>query len=274
MAMVTRAGTSYGRQRLFGSLGFVVASYSLGQLVTARSLDLIFWVQAILFGLGCGGLSLLLPLEAGRKQIRLVHGLRILAQRRSYLVFLAMNVLMGMGAAGFITFVGLQIMALGGSEQQVGLGFALNSIAEIPVMFVGGQLLARFSLRKLIVVPLLVFSVVYVGVALAPTAVVVLSLLPLLGLSYGIFLPAVVTFASKAAPAGLEATGQALMGAAQGGLGWALGALLSGFLWDVVGDTAVFLMAAVAMAAAALIFLVGLRAASAAQRDAAESIEM
>lgn len=273
MEMVGRAGTSYGRQRLFGSIGFVVASYSLGQLVTAHTLDLIFWVQALLFGVGCGALSLLLPMQTRGKSVQLWRGLRLLVQRRSYLVFLAMNILMGMGAAAFITFAGLRILALGGNEQQVGLGFALNSIAEIPVMFVGGQLLARYSLRKLIVAPLFVFSIVYVGVALAPTAVVVLSLLPLLGLSYGLFWPAVVTFASKAAPSGMEATGQALMGAAQGGLGWALGALLSGFLWDAAGGAAVFVMAAVAMCAAAMVFMVGLRAAPVAQRAATEFSE-
>ncbi len=36
MAMVTRTGRSYGRQRLWGSVGFVLASFGLGQLDVDR----------------------------------------------------------------------------------------------------------------------------------------------------------------------------------------------------------------------------------------------
>ena len=70
---------------------------------------------------------------------------------------------------------------------------------------------------------------------------------------------AVVAFANESAPPGLRATGQSLVGAAQGGLGWALGAICGGLLWDAAGGTVVLGLASLIMLVGALVFAVGQR---------------
>lgn len=261
MDLVGRTGASYGRQRLFGSIGFVMASYGLGQILSTRDLDAIFWIHGLLLAVGCTFLALLLPIERIAQRTNLIAGLTMMRKQAGYTSFLAMNVLMGAGAAGFISFIGLRILALGGTEAQVGMAYAFNAITEIPVMFAGAALLARFRPSRLIVVGLLGFAVVYSFMALATSPVWILAASPLLGLLYAGFWMSVVTYASKSAPLGMRATGQALVSAAQGGLGWALGSIVGGILWDGFGGAAVLFAAAGSMVAAAIVYTVGHRRA-------------
>ncbi len=259
MDMVKRTGASYGRQRLFGSIGFLTVSFGMGQFLSNGDLEWIFVVHGVLLAVGCALLSLLLPVSRIPVQGSLLDGVRGLINQPSYMAFTAMNVLMGIGAAAFINFIGLRILALGGTEAQIGLGFALNALFEIPLMFMGARLMRRFSIVQLIVSGLLGFAAVYFIVAFATSPTTILFVMPVLGLCYAGFWMSVVAYANETAPAHLRATGQSLVGAAQGGLGWAIGAILSGLLWDSAGGTVVFALAGAAMLAGALVFAIGQR---------------
>lgn len=254
MELVTRTGASYGRQRLFGSIGFVTFSFGLGQLLTTRNLDAIFWLHGLLLIFGCTLLALLLPIERVRERTSLLAGLRQLWRHPGYPGFLIMNVLMGAGAATFFGFIGLHVLALGGTEAQVGMVYALNAVTEIPVLFAGAAILARFRAAHLILVGLVGFAGVYSVMALATSPLLILLVVPVLGFLYGGFWMAVVTYAAQSAPSGLRATGQALIGAAQGGLGWAMGSVIGGLLWDGFGGSAVLWAAAAIMLAAAVVY--------------------
>lgn len=254
MDMIGRTGASYGRQRLFGSIGFVVFSYGLGQLLTTRQLDPIFWLHGLLLAVGCTILALMLPIERLRERADLLTGLQHLWRQPGYPGFLTMNVLMGAGAATFFGFIGLHVLALGGTEAQVGMVYALNAVTEIPVMFAGAAILARFRSSHLILAGLIGFAGVYSVMALATTPTLILLAVPLLGVLYGGFWMAVVTYAAQAAPSGMRATGQALIGAAQAGLGWALGSVIGGVLWQGFGGAAVLWAAAALMLSAALVY--------------------
>jgi predicted MFS family arabinose efflux permease len=65
---------------------------------------------------------------------------------------------------------------------------------------------------------------------------------------------AVVNYAAQSAPTGMRATGQAIVGAAQGGLGWAMGSVIGGVLWQGFGGAVVLWAAAALMLAAALVY--------------------
>lgn len=252
--MVGRTGASYGRQRLFGSIGFVTFSFGLGQWLTTADLDAIFWLHALLLAIGCTLLGLMLPVERISERVNLVAGLKRLWQQPGYPNFLIMNVLMGAGAATFFGFIGLHVMALGGAEAQVGMVYALNAVTEIPVMFVGAALLARFPAARLIQVGLLGFAGVYIVMAQATSPTLILLVVPALGALYAGYWMAVVNYAAQSAPTGMRATGQAIVGAAQGGLGWAMGSVIGGVLWQGFGGAVVLWAAAAIMLAAALVY--------------------
>jgi PPP family 3-phenylpropionic acid transporter len=260
MGMIARTGASYGRQRLFGSIGFLVVSLGLGSLLTVDDLDAIFWVHGGLLIFGCTFLSFLLPMERhSGAQANLLAGLRVLAGQRRYMSFILMNVLFGFGAACFVNFIGLRLLALGGSEAQVGQAFALNALTEIPIMFVGARLMARFSLAQLMVTGMIGLGIAYMLGGLAGSPALIMVAMVIIGFAGGAFWMAVVAYANETAPPGLRATGQSLVGAAQGGLGWALGSITGGLLWDSWGGTVVLLVAGISMFVGAIVFGIGQR---------------
>lgn len=259
MDMTKRTGSSYGQQRMWGTIGFVLATFVVGQLLTSMNLNLIFWLQGSLLAIVCAGLSFLLPIKTAPHTVGLLQGLRTLTHQRSYMSFLTAMTLLGMGISAYIGFLGLHILALGGTEAQVGLAWTANSLPEVVLMYFGSRWLAGYSHKRLIIAGLLGFTLVWTLVALAPTPALIIIVLPGMGLCFGFFWVAVVSYVSESAPPGLSATAQALSGAAQSGLGWSLGSIVAGYLWDRTNGHVVFFFAASVFFLAMLIFWVGNR---------------
>lgn len=255
----TNNQNNYGQQRLWGTVGFVFATFGLGQLLGPANLPLIFWLHGGLLGLACAGLSFLLPIESAPHQVGLLQGLRRLTTQGGYLSFLIAMTLLGAGISAYIGFLGLHILALGGDEAQVGLAWTANSLPEVILMYFGARWLGHYSHKRLIIVGLIGFGVVWTLAALAPTPGLIIAVLPGMGLCFGFFWVAAVGYASEAAPPGLSATAQALMGAAQSGLGWSLGSVAAGYLWDQTNGHVVLFFAAATFFLATLIFWLGNR---------------
>ncbi len=238
-----RHGSTYGRQRLWGSVGFILFSFGLAQSIDKENLDWAFWLHASAL-LGCAIFGAMLPVERGQQRVNLVAGLRTLTRQRAYTTFLIAIGLLGAAAGLYISFLGLYVLHLGGNEAQVGMAFAANALGEIPVMYFGATVAARFSNRYLIVGGLLGFSLVWILIGLAPSPGWLIVFSSLSGICFGMTWIAVVDYANNAAPAGLRATAQSLVGAAHGGLGWSLGSLIGGQLWDTAGGSALYFTAA------------------------------
>jgi len=254
MDLVKQTGSSYGRQRLWGSLGFVLFSFGIGRLLVLDNLVPIFWLHGLLLGIGCGLLGLLLPIERRENPTGLWEGLGVMTRRPGFASFLAALVLAGVALSGYTNFLSLHMMELGGTSGQVGLAWALAAILEIPMMALGAAWMSRFSQRRLILTSFGGFAAVWTVMGLATTPTAVLLAIPFAGASYAIFWMAVVGYAAEVAPPGMGATAQALIGAAQAGLGWAIGSVLAGALWDIYGGMGVYLTIAGVMMLAAAVF--------------------
>ncbi len=260
MDWVRRTGNSYGRQRVWGSIGFVLVSYLFGRFVAGDDLRSIFWFHAAFIGLGCTLLGLLLPIERSPNRVNLWAGVQQMIRQPGYASFLVSMVLAGIGLAGYVNFLSLHLRALGGSDAQIGLAWSINALLEIPVMFMGARWFARYRYGRLIMIGFAGFALTFFGMSLANTPLQFLLVLPLNGISYGIFWVAVVGYAAEIAPPGLNATSQGVISAAQSGVGWGIGALLAGYLWDGFGGSTVFAVAAAALVLAIVAFGWGNRA--------------
>jgi PPP family 3-phenylpropionic acid transporter len=257
MDMVKRGNAIYGHQRLWGTIGFVLASFSLGQLLVSDDLSLVFWLHTALLGVGCVVLGLMLPVQHIDEAVGIKQGIQVLLTQRNYVSLLIAASLLGMGVAGYVGFMGLQVVALGGTSQQVGLAWAINAILELPLMYFGVRWFARVSNRRLILAAIFLFMAVWalLGFSTTPTQVIFVVLGN--GVCFGIYWVAAVGYANQAAPPGVSATAQALVGAGFSGLGWSLGSVIAGNLWDNSGGHTVFFFSAAMALLAGLIFWLG-----------------
>ncbi|MEX1020821.1 MAG: major facilitator superfamily domain-containing protein 6 [Litorilinea sp.] len=255
--MVRKTGGHYGRQRMWGSVGFVLATVGLGQWLNLQDFSLMFWIHAILLGVVCFGLSFAMPVGAREGAVSLRDGMARLLQHRAYVMFLGSMALLGISTSCYVNFLGLHLLELGAGERLIGIAWAANGLAEIPIMYLGGRWFARFRYGRLILLGYAGYTVVWLIMASAasPTQVVLGSILT--GVCYGTVWVAAVNYAGLAAPPGLSATAQALVGAVQSGIGWSIGAVLAGYLWDGFGGQAVFIAAALATSLAVVLFWFG-----------------
>ncbi len=261
MGIVSRnPEVSYGRQRVFGSFGWIFFSYGVGVLVTTYNTNAIFIFHAGLLAGACGLLSLRLPVERRPGvTVHYVDGLRSMVRLPSYRAMLVFMACFGAASACQSNFVGLNILRLGGAATLIGVTNAVAAFLEVPVMFMAHVWFRRVSYRTTIMLCGVAFTIIWALTAFATEAWQITLSVVILGLFFGLIWTAIVSFANDRAPDGLRASAQAVAQAAHGGLGWAIGSALSGVLWDWGSGYAVYLFAAIVVAAGTLIFTLGTR---------------
>jgi PPP family 3-phenylpropionic acid transporter len=198
--------------------------------------------------------------EGSRERVDYVAGVRQLIRLPGYRGVLVFMAAFGAGAASNSNFLGLHILALGGTTFLIGLANATNSIPEIPAMFWGDSLLRRFGSRRLILTGGVGFAFTWILFAITQDPWHFPFITPLIGLFFALSWVALVNFANDSAPPGMRASAQGIANAAMGGIGVAGGAFISGVLWDRYGGEVVFLAAAGIMVLGTLYFAWSTRA--------------
>lgn len=252
--LVKESGSTYGRQRLWGSLGFALVSFTLGRLLPVDNLALAFWSHALLLGVGCTILGWLLPVRGGAQRVDWWAGVRVLTGQRSYRGFIVTVVLFGFAMSSYLTFLSLHMLNLGGNATHLGLMWLAMGAIEVPIMYFGARSIERYGYQRILQLSLMGFAVGWTAMAFVPSPLTLILNVLWIGACFSCYWVSVVNYAEQSAPPGLSATTQAIIGAAQSGLGWSLGAIAAGYLWDTAGETTLFLVAAGAVALAAISF--------------------
>lgn len=249
---------SYGNLRVWGSIGYTIIVLVAGHVLGRRLSPIFFVIEAI-----CLGLALLmtfgLPPLNERQPRRIVGDLRPLLRNHSLLLLLLVAYLIASGGAIMYSFLGIHLLAIGGSASLVGFAYAINSLCELPVIAFGGWFLRRLGAPRLIALAMGAYIVRYVAYATITDPVWVLPVQVLHGFTYGGFLIASVTLVHRLVGRDYAATAQTLLAAVSSGAGSISGSLIGGALLDHVGTVALFWGAAGEMSIALVVLLIGWR---------------
>lgn len=251
-----RLGQSYGRLRVWGSLGFMVMVLVVGRLMGDRVSSLVLVAYAV-----CLVLTFLfvagIPPLAERRPRSLVGGLRDITRNRPLMLLLLVAYLLSSGGAIMYIFLGIRIQEIGGSANIVGVAFALSAVSELPVVAFGGWLLHRLGAIRLITVALCVYIVRFTAFSTISEPEWMLPVQLLHGLSFGAFLMASVPLAHRLAGIEHAATAQALLTAMSFGFGSITGSIVGGAFLDRIGTVGLFRGAALLMVAALGVLIAG-----------------
>ena len=239
----------YGRIRLWGAVGFLLAVILLGGLFQQVNYG---WFPLVLFLLlmGLVVVSLMAPSAPMAPDQLAAQTFLAVLLRPAVLTFLGVVVLVQISFGSYYGFFSLLLASLGYSPTQIGLLWGLGVLAEIVVFSQMRPLFKRFGLRAL-----LGFSV---ATALVRWLLLgqFASLLPVL-----IFSQLLHAFAFGALHACIieqvrhffrdagHVRGQALFNSLGYGLGAVIGALAAGYLWDILGAGIFMVSAAVSFVA-------------------------
>lgn len=252
LASIKNTKGHYGAFRLWGSLGFALSALLFGLFFRYRDLDLFPLCYSALL-LICLFLSFFLvdTVYVGKRA-----GLRDVGQlisNKSVITFLLLTALLSSTNRANDAFLGIFIKQLGGQADTVGYAWTVAALSEVPVLALGGVLLARFSELKLLAVAALVFSVRWAlfHIVSDPAAVIFIQLTH--SLSFGLFFLCSVSYMSKLVPDRLRSSGQGLLAAFLGGVAGIAGSALGGAVMSGLGPKTLYLICS-AMALAACVF--------------------
>jgi PPP family 3-phenylpropionic acid transporter len=182
-------------------------------------------------------------------------------RRREWLLFSLSVVLLAMANWSSQHFLGIHIKDLGADESVVGTVAAVAALAELPVLFLGAPLIARFGLRRMLLTAYTMTALRLVLYAVMPAAAWAIPIALLHSVTFGVYWVAGVAYVHALAPDDLKATSQGLLYAAMGIAG-VLAGPLSGYVFDALGANRLFLISALVALTAGLILRLALPAGS------------
>jgi MFS transporter, PPP family, 3-phenylpropionic acid transporter len=251
----------YGKQRVWGTYGWGLASLAIGWLIQQFGLPVIFYGFAILLSFGLLA-AVRFPVSQAPIAVKFDRHVWKLFANRRWLSFLGVMMILGAGMAMVGNYFVIYLKSLGTPAVWIGVALALASVSEIPALFYSDRLIRRFGILGLLVIGGVVFGLRALVFSVASAPWQALGLQFVHGFTYALVLVAGVEYASQLAPPGMGATAQGLFGGVLNGLGIAIGALLGGVLMDAIGIRGMYRVAGVSALLAVALFLIASRSKS------------
>jgi PPP family 3-phenylpropionic acid transporter len=236
-----RRGFVYGRIRVWGSLGYLLAALILGKVLDLTSLET-FVTAFVAVSLLQLGAALGLPAAPAPRARRAARGVLEQLRRKDVVAFLIACTLMEVSHSGYNGFFSIHLSENGYSKSAIGPLVALPVFCEIAAMMVADGWMRRWGSRWMMS---LAFgaAVLRWGVLALTTAWVPIALSQTLhALTYGFFHVTAVHTARRFFPAHLQASAQSLYIGLTYGVGGAVGLLAAGHLYDAWGGRVLFLI--------------------------------
>lgn len=250
---------AYGRVRLWGSIGFIVAVLALGRVVDSYGP---WWVlpSLVTLMLGIWAFSLSLPESRARQGLEAPGPLRKALLRPDVAAFLLACLLMAMSHGPYYTFYSIYLEGYGYSKTLIGQLWAFGVVCEILVFLVMQQVMRRIALREVLLVSFVLAALRWLLIGFYPDRLAVLVFAQVLhAATFGSFHAAAIQMVHRFFTGRHQNRGQAIYGSASFGMGGALGSFYSGYAWSALGPTATYAIAAAIAAAAFGVAYVGLR---------------
>lgn len=249
----------YSQVRLWGSIGFILTVVGVGALLDVIAID---WLPWILFSLMLAiWLNTLLiprpsavPVKSSQSK---PSSFKQLLLRPQVIAFFLICFLVQFGHGAYYTFYSVLMINVGYSSTEVGLLWAVGVVAEVLVFIYMHWMIQRWGLRNIMIVSLLLCVVRWLMIGAVPDSLLLMLFAQTLhaatfGSLHAVGIALVHHYFSKTT----YGQGQALYSSFGFGLGGALGAFISGLLWDDVGAFYTFSLSALASLIAILLALV------------------
>lgn len=245
MAHIETTNQPYGRIRVWGSIGFIVAVLGLGVLLDYADVASLLWsllmIQAALFLL-----SFKIPEPyVGAHPTDHLPVWKIIT-RPEVLSLLIGSCLMVGAHSVYYSFFSLFLEERGYSKSLIGVLWAVGVICEILMFVVMPKLTARFTLKQILLVSLMLAVLRFAMIGLCTSSLPLLLLAQTLhAATFGSFHVASVAIVHQYFKGRHQAKGQAILSSMGYGLGGAIGGISGGYALQYLGGEMTFLLTAV-----------------------------
>ena len=234
----------YGRVRLWGSVGFIVAVQGVGLLLDIASVSLLLWIS---IGLLVATLASALALPEAKlpPSTHDAADFRVVLRSPQMAALLAAGFFMSAAHAPLYVFYSIHLVDHSYGKTAVGALWSLGVIAEIAVFIWMSWLMRTFSLRAILSASFALTTIRFLIIGWAidwPATAIAAQLMH--GVTFGAHHVASVAAINRWFAPRHQARALALYGSVSYGAGGVTGSLLSGYIWDMLGAGTTFSLAA------------------------------
>eukprot|EP00644_Phytophthora_capsici_P017874 jgi/Phyca11/126230/e_gw1.62.160.1 len=249
-------GGEYGKQRLFGAVGFGIGAYITGLAVAVGG---IYWSFGMSFMLCMSSLlvlRLIPPVRYGNDGYTEVESgenksentepeapnIRMVAKEFDVVVLLGVVILMGLMYGVLSSFLTLNMYNLsGGDAKIVGVAIMCETASELPAFFFSHKIIKKIGTVNVLLVSIAGYAlrISYYAVMTNPWNAIPFEFLH--GITFGLSWAAVTQYIYSATPKGCEGTVMGLLNAIQNGLARAMGTLVGGYFYENYGPRVMWL---------------------------------
>jgi PPP family 3-phenylpropionic acid transporter len=259
LAHLATTNGHYSRIRMWGSLGFIFAAVILGFLIDAYGIKSLLWfllaVQIVLFAL-----TFKLP-EASIAQHAHDHfSIWQIIKQPAVIALLVGCSLMVTAHGVLYNFYSIYLVEHGYSKGMIGLLWSLGVICEIGIFMLMPKIMARFSLKNILLISLALAVLRFGMIGVAVDNIVLLLIAQSLhAATFGSFHAASVEVITQFFNGRHQARGQAIYNSVAYGVGGTIGGLAGGFALQYLGGETTFLLAAIFPLVGFIVIALGLK---------------
>ncbi len=244
LAHLATTNGHYSRIRMWGSLGFIVASVVLGYLIDWQGIASLLWMilmmQVVLFSL-----TLTLPDAKVAPHSNDDFSVWKIIKEPAVIALLVGCAMMVTAHGVLYNFYSIYLAEHGYSKGMIGLLWSVGVVCEIVIFILMPKIMKKFSLKAILLtsLALAVLRFALIGVAV-DNLILVLVAQSLHAATFGSFHAASIEVVDQFFKGRHQAKGQAIYNSVTYGVGGALGGIAGGYALQYLGGELTFLYAA------------------------------
>lgn len=233
------AGISFGKVRMWGSIGFAITSLVAGQVFSVIGIENILYLFLFYAVIAFCIVWKVTDVENKQKPVSLRGAFKVAANPRFFL-FLFMIVFITVPHRTNDSFIGIYIKSLGGSETLIGWAWFIAVVAEAVVFLFSSYWMARSNEIMFLIIAAFIYCIRWFLFSVIESPYQLIFLQVLHGLSYGVFYLCSFQFVTKLVPKEFQATGQLLFLSTFFAFSGIIGSLAGGKIFDEFGGDTLY----------------------------------
>ena len=259
LAHLATSDGHYSRIRLWGSIGFIVASLFLGYLIDLQGINILLWVllitQAIIFFL-----SNTIPEAKEIHHKKNDLSIWKIIKTPSVVALLIGCTLMVSAHGVLYNFYSIYLKEHGYSSATIGWLWAVGVICEIFIFMLMPKILRRYSLKTILLISLFLGVIRFILIGASPDQFYLLLIAQMFhAATFGSFHAASIEVIAYFFKGRNQSRGQAIYNSVAYGIGGTIGGLGGGYLIQYLGGQLGFMIAAISPLIGFIVIWYGLK---------------
>ncbi len=233
----------YSRIRLWGSVGFIITASLLAPVLEKFGIQHLPWIILVILLFTWVNTLVVNDSPPSLQKITSSSMLKTCLQPQVFALLLACFLIQA-SHGPYYTFFSIYAEDNGYSRSLIGQLWSLGVLAEVGVFYYMFRWLPKYGAKFLVAAAMALTVIRWWLIAYYVEYLSILLFAQLLhAASYGLFHAAAIHLIDEYFPGSIQGRGQALFASISFGLGGSLGSLLSGYTWNLIGPSYVYLLA-------------------------------